>query len=283
MHYIPEHGGVALLRLRSRGMQNGKSPPSLHRAAQQGFSASVAAYGRGRPDYPLQLLPWLRQTLGLGPGRTAVDLGAGTGKFTRLMLQSGVGVIAVEPIEAMRSQLLQNLAGVTVLAASAQSMPLADQSVDAVLCAQAFHWFAAPEALGEIARVLRPGGKLGLVWNVRDESVPWVAAISRIVTPHEGDTPRFHQGTWRQLFPSELFSGLQETAVENLHVGSVQDVIVDRVMSVSFIAASSPAVRAEVAAQLDALIAAEPQLNSKASVEFPYLTRAYWATRLPAR
>jgi ubiquinone/menaquinone biosynthesis C-methylase UbiE len=137
-----------------------------------------------------------------------MDLGAGTGKFTPLLVATGASVVAVEPVDAMRAQLLSNLPTVTALAASAQALPLADASVDAVLCAQAFHWFATPAALREIGRVLKVGGKLGLVWNVRDESVDWVAAITRIIAPYEGDTPRFHTGEWRRLFPSERFSQL---------------------------------------------------------------------------
>lgn len=260
-------------------MQNGKSGPAVHNAAQQGFSRSAATYSRGRPDYSPALLAWLRQTLCLEPGKSALDLGAGTGKFTQLLLRTGAGVVAVEPVDAMRMQLLQNVPGVTALAASAQSMPLADESVDVVVCAQAFHWFASPEALREIGRVLRPGGKLGLVWNVRDETVDWVAAITRIIAPYQGETPRFHKGEWRRLFPNDLFSDLDETAVSYRQLGSAQEVIVDRVMSVSFIAALPAADRAQVAASLNALIATQPQLRDRPSIEFPYLTRAYCSTR----
>ncbi len=260
-------------------MQDGKLSPAVHDAAQRGFSSSAATYSRGRPDYPPQLVTWLRGTLGLAPGKRALDLGAGTGKFTRLLLQTGADVVAVEPIDAMRAQLLQNVPGVTALAASAQSMPLADESLDVVVCAQAFHWFASPEALREIGRVLKAGGKLGLVWNVRDESVDWVAAITRITAPYEADTPRFHTGEWRRLFPNQLFSELVETAVSYLQLGSVQQVIVDRMMSVSFIAALPDAERAQVAASLNALIATRPELKDRASIGFPYLTRAYCSTR----
>jgi SAM-dependent methyltransferase len=260
-------------------MQNGKPGAPVHHAAQQGFSRDAAIYSRGRPDYPIELLDWLRQTLHLAPGRSAVDLGAGTGKFTQLLLRTGASVVAVEPLAAMRAQLLQNVPGVMALAASAQSMPLADSSVDVVVCAQAFHWFANPAALREIARVLRPGGKLGLVWNVRDESCGWVAAISRIVAPYQGDTPRFHGGEWRRLFPDELFSELQESVLSYQHVGSARQVILDRMLSVSFIAALPDAERARVATQLEALIASEPQLKDRAEIAFPYLTRAYCSTR----
>lgn len=254
---------------------------ALHHAARQGFSSAAEAYSHGRPDYPPALLPWLRQALGLGPGRSAVDLGAGTGKFTPLLIATGASVVAIEPVDAMRAQLLRSLPTVTALAASAQSLPLADASVDAVLCAQAFHWFASAEALREIGRVLKAGGKLGLVWNVRDESVDWVAAITRIVAPYQGDTPRFHTGEWRRLFPGELFSGLEETVLSYRHRGSARRVIVERVLSVSFIAALPEADRKHVEQSLDQLIASHAELRGAASIEFPYRTHAYCSTRVP--
>src|SRR3984957_2994339 len=240
-----------------------KSNQPVHPAALEGFSTQAPAYSRGRPDYPAALSAWLTQGLGLCAGKSAVDLGAGTGKFTPLLAQTGAHVIAIEPVEAMRLQLLRAVPGIAAVAATAQSLPLAGASVDAVVCAQAFHWFANRPALQEIARVLRPGGKLGLVWNVRDESVDWVAELTRIMAPHEGDTPRFHSGDWRRLFPNEKFSQLQETTVAHQHVGKAQAVIVDRVLSVSFIAALPPQARAHVAEQLADLITSHPQLRQQ--------------------
>jgi SAM-dependent methyltransferase len=255
---------------------------AVHHAALEGFSREAASYGRGRPEYPQQLVAWLQQALQLRSGRRVVDLGAGTGKFTRLLLQTGASVIAIEPVDAMRAQLLQNFPAVTALAATAQSMPLADASVDAVVCAQAFHWFASPEALREIGRVLKPGGKLGLVWNVRDESVDWVAELTHIMAPYEGDTPRFHSGEWRRLFPNQLFSELSETTVPYQHVGSAQAVIFDRVLSVSFIAALPADERERVTQRLAAVIASHPQLRDRPAIAFPYVTHAYASSRAPA-
>ncbi len=133
------------------------------------------------------------------------------------------------------------LPGVQALAGSAQAMPLPDNCAQALVCAQAFHWFASEDALREMQRVLAPGGQLGLVWNVRDEALDWVAAITEIITPHEGDAPRFYKGDWRRPFAgasgSHLFSPLELTSFSYLHVGSAQQVILDRFLSVSFIAA----------------------------------------------
>jgi SAM-dependent methyltransferase len=263
-------------------MHDGKAAAAVHRTALEGFSQQALAYSRGRPDYPAELSNWLEHTLLLRPGKSALDLGAGTGKFTRLLLASGCSVVAIEPVDAMRAQLLHNLPGVTALAATAQSMPLADASVDAVVCAQAFHWFASLGALREIGRVLKPGGKLGLVWNVRDESVDWVAAITRIITPYEGETPRFHTGDWRRLFPNPQFSDLTETALSYRHRGSTEEVILDRILSVSFIASLPAANREQVKSALAALIASHRELRGRPTIAFPYVTRAYCSTRGPA-
>ncbi|MBU69076.1 MAG: SAM-dependent methyltransferase [Cupriavidus sp.] len=253
---------------------------TIHHAAAQGFSAQADTYARGRPDYPAELAGWLRDTLGLAEGRSVVDLGAGTGKFTRLLLPTGTSVIAVEPVDAMRAQLSSRLPDVTVLAGSAESMPLPDASVDAVVCAQAFHWFANAAAMQEIRRVLKPGGRLGLVWNVRDESYPWVAKLTAIMTPYEGDAPRFYKGDWKKVFPAEGFGPLALTRLPYTHNGSPEHVIVDRVMSVSFIASLPQAEQDAVRARLREVIATDPALQGRDEVSFPYSTEAYCCQRL---
>jgi SAM-dependent methyltransferase len=253
----------------------------MHSAARDGFSTAAHAYARGRPAYPSAVLDWLTADLGLAAGRTVVDLGAGTGKFTTLLTRTGATVIAVEPVDAMRDQLAAALPAVQALDGTAQAMPLPAASADVVVCAQAFHWFATPDALAEIHRVLAPGGQLGLVWNVRDESVEWVAALTELVTPYEGDAPRFYKGDWRKPFDGRLFTDLQETAFPYEHVGSAETVIVDRFLSVSFIAALPAAEKAHVAAQLRALVCRYPELHGD-SVAFPYRTQVYRATRREA-
>ncbi|CCE05878.1 Methyltransferase type 11 [Bradyrhizobium sp. STM 3843] len=253
---------------------------AIHEAARRGFSKESASYERGRPEYPDGLLGWLRDSLGAKPGAQVVDLGAGTGKFTRLLARTGADVVAVEPVDAMRERLALASPGIRALAGTAESMPLDDRSVDAMGCAQAFHWFANSRALQEIHRVLRPGGKLGLVWNVRDESVDWVAAITAIITPYEGDAPRFYTGRWRQPFEQqELFTPLQCTVFANSHVGTFDQVVIDRTMSVSFIAALSDDEKCALEARLRALHDAFPALR-EAEISFPYHTEAWLGARL---
>ena len=119
----------------------------LHRAAAQGFASASAAYARGRPDYPQALHDWLPTQLSTRGGARWLDLGAGTGKFTRQLMGRGAEVLAVEPVAAMRERLQQALPELEVLDGRAESMPLPDASVDAIVCAQAFHWFANTAAL----------------------------------------------------------------------------------------------------------------------------------------
>ena len=251
----------------------------VHPSAAQGFAAAAQAYVRGRPGYPPELAGWLSRDLELQAGRTCVDLGAGTGKFTRLLLQTGAEVVAVEPVAEMRDQLTAGLPGTLALEGTAQAIPLAGGSADAVVCAQAFHWFADGQALHEIHRVLRPGGRLGLVWNVRDESVDWVRAMTGIMSPFEGDTPRFHSGRWRLPFTGRFFTELEETVFPHQHVGDPQAVIVDRTLSVSFIANLPASGRAGVEAKLLDLIASHPDLRDRETIAFPYLTHAFRCSR----
>ena len=252
----------------------------VHTSAQQGFSTQAVTYAQGRPNYPRQLTGWLADVLRIDGQSTVIDLGAGTGKFTRLLNALAPSLIAVEPVQAMAAQLAKLLPDVRLVNGTAESIPLASACADALVCAQSFHWFSTQAALAEIHRVLKPNGRLGLVWNVRDESVDWVAAITAIITPYEGDTPRFHSGKWREAFTGEYFSAPEMTCFPYNHVGSPQEVIMDRVLSVSFIAALPAAEKAQVTAQLRNLIDTHPALKGHDTVAFPYQTQAYVCHRL---
>lgn len=141
------------------------------------FGAVADAYERSRPSYPDEALDWL-----LPPGaRRVLDLGAGTGKLTRSLVARGLEVVAVEPTPGMRGQFARVLPDVELLDGTGESIPLPDASVDAVLMAQAWHWVDPDTASPEVARVLRPGGRLGLLWNVRDAGVDWIARLDRLL------------------------------------------------------------------------------------------------------
>jgi SAM-dependent methyltransferase len=248
-------------------------------SAAEGFAAGARAYAAGRPEYPIEIEDWLRDDLGLAEGRSALDLGAGTGKFLSRLRATGATIFAVEPVAEMRASLVAANPDVVALSGTAETIPLPDAGLDAIVCAQSFHWFATAAALAEMRRVLKIGGVLGLVWNVRDESVGWVAEITRLLAPYEGETPRFGSGRWRDVFLAEGFSALKERRFPHAHVGPPERVIVDRTLSTSFIAALPTDERARVAARVRELIAATPSLGEKSEVAYPYETRAHFCVK----
>ncbi|MCU1761856.1 class I SAM-dependent methyltransferase [Pseudomonas sp. 14P_8.1_Bac3] len=252
----------------------------VHHSAAAGYRTAADTYVRGRPDYPPQVADWLAHMLGLNADKSVVDLGAGTGKFTARLVATGAQVIAVEPVPQMLEKLAEAFPDVLAVSGTAMDLPLPDASVDVVVCAQAFHWFASGDALSEIARVLKPGGKLGLVWNLRDTRVGWVPKLDAIVNALEGDTPRFYTGAWRQAFPHAAFGPLQEQQFSHGHTGSAEDVIFNRVRSTSFVSALPAAEREKVDEQMRALIAAEPELRGKDVVTVPYVTAAFVAVKI---
>ena len=140
------------------------------------FGAAAGAYESGRPDYPREAVDWM-----LAPVRAhdralrVADVGAGTGKLTRTIVEAGAEVVAIDPDPGMLAALREHVHGVPTFVGTGERMPLPDASLDAVLLGQAWHWVDPVAASAEAARVLRAGGVLGLVWNIRDESDPWVA------------------------------------------------------------------------------------------------------------
>ena len=245
-----------------------RAESELH-PATHGFELAADAYERGRPDYPAAALDFLVERLGLRPGRTVLDLAAGTGKLTRLLVPTGVEVIAVEPIASMRAK----IEGARVLEGTAEAIPLADGSLDAVTVAQAFHWFRADEALREIHRVLRPGEAVALVWNVRDERNPVQAGASEIIRSLEGDVPRRHKRDWRRVLDDSagLFTPSEVTTFDHEQLVD-EDGFVERFTSVSFVAAAPPDVRADIEAKLRALAG-----TAGTPLRLPYVTEVYLA------
>lgn len=145
-----------------------------------GFETDSDVYERSRPGYPDDAVAHLVDRLGIREGTRLLDLAAGTGKLTRQLLLVGADCVAVEPSPSMREVLCRVVPQAAVVAGVGEAIPLAANSMDAVVVAQAFHWFDAPISLAEIARVLRPGGGLCLAWNERDETDPAMIELARM-------------------------------------------------------------------------------------------------------
>lgn len=143
------------------------------------FGRAAATYDAARPEYPAEAVQWLLDGVG---GRVA-DVGAGTGKLTRALVAAGAEVVAVDPDLQMLQTLSDSLPAVPTFVGTAESLPLPDSALDLVVLAQAWHWVDPVTASAEVARVLRPGGTLGLVWNVRDERSPVVQQLVAVMKP----------------------------------------------------------------------------------------------------
>jgi SAM-dependent methyltransferase len=243
------------------------------RSEQAGsFGLAAETYERGRPGYPEEAVAWLIPA----GARRVLDLGAGTGQLTRQLAARGLDVVAVEPSGRMREQLARSLPSVPVLGGSAEDIPLGDGAVDAVLVAQAWHWVDVERAVPEVARVLAPGGRLGLVWNIRDERVGWVAELGRIM----------HRGTEQDMGSTNPRVGAPFGPIERHDVEWINpvtlDTLLELVRSRSYIITLPAGERASVLAEARELVARRPELAGRPMIDLPYVTHCSRATRWPA-
>ncbi|MDT5153884.1 MAG: hypothetical protein QOI01_5617 [Mycobacterium sp.] len=230
------------------------------------FGQEAAAYERGRPSYPPDAIDWLLQK----DARNVLDLGAGTGKLTVRLVERGLDVIAVDPIPEMLEVLSRSLPDTPALLGSAEDIPLPDDSVDSVLVAQAWHWFDPARAIKEVARVLRPGGRLGLVWNTRDERLGWVKDLGRIVGHQEDPFSR-------QVTLPPPFTDVERHQVEWTSYLTPQ-ALIDLVASRSYCITSPAAVRSKTLDQVRELLATHPALVNTTGLALPYITVGVRAT-----
>jgi SAM-dependent methyltransferase len=250
---------------------------SVHEVASSGFGAEADAYERARPSYPPDAVAWIVEALGIATGRDVADVAAGTGKFTRLLEPTGAWIVAVEPVAAMRARLPR----MPVTAATAERLPFRDASLDAITVAQAFHWFDAAAALAEFHRVLRPGGRVALVWNARDRSVPWVDGVWSIMDRVEKRAPWRAHEEWREsaFVDTPWFGPLHEATFHHEQILSPADVV-ERVRSVSHVAVLPPDQREAVLDEVRTLLRDDPTVASRRdTLALPYRVDAYWTER----
>jgi SAM-dependent methyltransferase len=255
-------------------------PAAIHDVAARGFSAGADAYERSRPDYPADAVAQLAERLDLRPGRIVLDVGAGTGKLTRLLVPTGARVIALEPLAAMRSKLVETAPGAEVLDGLAEALPLPDDSVDGAVCAQAFHWFDAPRALTELHRVLRPASWLVLIWNKRDETVPWVKAMGDLVARLQEKVPRHQADAWRPAVDETPWFAVVEMTTFRHGQRLSPDGVLDRLASTSVVAAEAPDVRERLFAAVAEILRTDPDTAGRDDVLLPYTTELHWLRRL---
>ena len=249
----------------------GSIDPAAWDRRRTSFGSVAADYAALRPGYPADAVAFL---LGDRPLRV-LDLGAGTGLLTDVLVAAGHDVVAVDPSPEMLGQLRARHPGVPAHVGGAEAVPLPDDSVDAVVAGQAAHWFDPRRAAPELRRVLRPGGVVGLVWNVRDERVPWVAALGAALAAeargHEAD-----QGVVAE------FARALPADVETYGSGTVQRVTPEQVVggigTRSYVATMTAEAREEFLGGLRRLLAGHPGTAGRAVLELPYRTDAYRLT-----
>jgi SAM-dependent methyltransferase len=230
------------------------------------FGAAADIYERSRPGYPDAAVDWLVPE----GARTVLDLGAGTGKLTRSLAARGLDVVAVEPIAEMRANLAAALPEVRALEGTAEEIPLADDSVDAITVAQAWHWVDPGRATAEAARVLRPGGTLGLIWNRRDERVDWVERLGQVMGSSGAELIEMEGIEIGPPF------GPTETFVTDWERPMDVDLLVEMAASRSYVITATTRRRKEILDGVRRVIESDPHLGTE--FDFPYRTHCFRAT-----
>ncbi|GAA1653770.1 class I SAM-dependent methyltransferase [Actinoplanes couchii] len=220
------------------------------------FGSVAGTYHRGRPTYPLSAVEWVVPR----HARRVLDLGAGTGKFTELLTTAGLSVVAVEPSAEMRAEITVTA---EILAGTGEQIPLPDGDVDAVVCAQAWHWVDPALAVPEVARVLRPGGTLNLVWNIRDHEEPWVALLDDVLHRHT----RQEIDTTPEV--GAPFGPAERTEIRWRHT-LTRAALLDMVASRSYVIVLAPHERAELLGDVTELL---DRQGFGDEITMPYVTR----------
>jgi SAM-dependent methyltransferase len=238
------------------------------------FGVAASTYESGRPDYPVEAVRWmLDPVVDSETSIRVVDVGAGTGKLTRVVEALGAQTVALDPDTDMLARLHAELPAIPTFLGTAERMPLPDASVDAVVLAQAWHWVDVGAASAEAGRVLRSGGVLGLIWNVRDESVDWVSEMSDIMHSSNAEIMIAEGGP----VVGEPFGGLERRSWSWTRP-MTRDALFDMARSRSYLITAEPGDRARIEPEL-AVLFDRIGATEDAVIRLPYITRAFRTIR----
>ncbi len=251
---------------------------AVHPSAAVGFGRAAADYERGRPGYPPAAIDLLADQLGLWPSSRIIDLAAGTGKLTRALGGRGWRLVAVEPVPGMRAQLRTAVPGVKAVEGTAEHLPFRAGTVDAVFVAQAFHWFDVEAAAAEIARVLKPGGGLGVIRNTWDRSVAWVGEVQSLIDERRAKEPSRIDGWRERLEQTERFTALSEQVISHI-IERDRDALLDHVSSISFIAMLPGTERGQLLIEVSEILDRHGVGAPGTRLATPYQTHVLWAGR----
>jgi len=239
---------------------------SIKQEHANSFGQAAQVYEESRPGYPPEIVDWLVPA----GARRVLDIGAGTGKFTRLLRREGREVVAVDPSAEMLDVLRAHASGIETLVGTAEKIPLPDESIDAVTFAQSWHWVEPERGVPEVARVLKPGGALGLVWNSRDERVQWVRELGVAMGTNDTYSPA-------SLDDYPIGSPFESGEVTELSWVQKLDRrrILDLVRSRSYFLVKSADEQAETLREVESVLDRRPEIEHDGVIELPYVTQAF--------
>jgi ubiquinone/menaquinone biosynthesis C-methylase UbiE len=257
------------------------SKDDVNPVATEGFQKVATIYEQARPSYPSEVIDLIKSLY--NKPDIIIDLGAGTGKLTRLLGPIGAReIIAIEPVPAMRESLTKIPIITKIIDGTAEHIPFEDNTIDIIVCGQSFHWFANHDSLAEINRVLKPNGLLVLVWNTTDDTkTEWVKKISEYINSFNTTrTQRYQTMEWKKAFDNQnFFSSLQYKQFTNTFP-ITRDIAMNRILSTSFIAILPSEQQTKLIDEVGKMLDNVEEIRDKQEFDAHYLTDVYWCSPL---